>query len=342
MKEELENRGVETLIAPVAKISRAMLTPKGLVRFLLQVLSSLYGMRSALGGRRVDVVHSNTLAVLNGAVWAKMHRIEHVWHVHEIIEHPDMVRKCFPLMLSLFADKAVAISHAVADNLLRESPKLRNRITIIHNGMDPWGSANAQAVAAFRQHLGLDENDVLIALVGRINRWKGQLLFVQVAEILIGRGVKGVIFCIIGGPPPGQEHFRENLKAAVSTSAARSSLRILDFMEDIRVVWDACDIAVVPSTEPEPFGMVALEAMASAKPVVASRHGGLTEIVIPGETGFLFTPNVPQEFANALATLIADKALRISMGTAGRRRLEKSFRLDQYVRSFERLYEERI
>jgi len=339
LKQELDNRGVETHIAPVAKISRPVFTPMGLLRFPLAVLSSLRVMRRALVGKPVDVVHSNTLAVFSGAVWSLLHRRKHVWHVHEIIENPRVLRKGFPVVLSLFADKVATISKAVADNLVSEMPILSNKIEVVHNGMFPGKSAPKEEIWAFRKGLGLGEEDVLLALVGRINRWKGQHLLLRAAEILVEQGVKGVAFCMVGGPPQGQGHFRDELKTAIAASPARAFIHLLDYMDKVRVVWDSCDIAVVPSTEPEPFGMVALEAMVSAKPVVAARHGGLKEIVLHKETGLFFEPNNAQALAVALDALIADKALRESMGAAGRMRLESDFSLARYVRSFERLYE---
>ena len=339
LKQELDRKGVETFIAPVAKISRSVFTPMGLLRFPLTVLSSLLGMRRTLAGKAVDVVHSNTLAVFSGAMWSLFHRRKHVWHVHEIIENPIMVRKGFPLLLSLLADKVATISKSVAESLVIERPSLSKKIEVIHNGMTPGEPTPKEEVWAFRKELGVGEEDVLLALVGRINRWKGQRLFLSAAEILLGKGVKGVVFCIVGGPPQGQEYFRDELQAAVAASPDRACIHLLDYMEKIRVVWDSCDIAVVPSTEPEPFGMVALEAMASAKPVVAARHGGLAEIVLHNETGLLFEPNDAQALAAALARLINDKALRESMGAAGRMRFERYFSLSRYVSSFERLYE---
>jgi glycosyltransferase involved in cell wall biosynthesis len=105
-------------------------------------------------------------------------------------------------------------------------------------------------------------------------------------------------------------------------------------------VWDASDIAVIPSTEPEPFGMVALEAMAAVKPVIAANHGGLAEIVVEGETGFLVTPGSAIELAEAIKLLVADAPLRKRMGVAGELRYSKKFTLDRYVENMVRVYEQ--
>ena len=85
------------------------------------------------------------------------------------------------------------------------------------------------------------------------------------------------------------------------------------------------DICAVPSVWEEPFGLVAVEAMACERPVCASRVGGLQDIVVDGETGLLVAPGDAEALATALARLLDDAVLRRSMGTAGRRRVEEQY-----------------
>lgn len=86
--------------------------------------------------------------------------------------------------------------------------------------------------------------------------------------------------------------------------------------------WRRCSLAVAPSVWPEPFGLVALEAMISGRPVIASEIGGLSDTVVDGETGLLVTPGDPGALASALRRLLADRNLREQMGQAGRLRSE--------------------
>ena len=92
--------------------------------------------------------------------------------------------------------------------------------------------------------------------------------------------------------------------------------------EAVRLAWERCTLGVVPSVWREPFGLVALEAMAAARPVVASDIGGLSEIVAPGETGLLVAPGDAGELSDAIARLLDDPGLRARMGTAARERVE--------------------
>ena len=99
-----------------------------------------------------------------------------------------------------------------------------------------------------------------------------------------------------------------------------------------------CAIAVVPSLWPEPFGLVALEAMAMGRPVIASRAGGLPDIVADGESGLLVQPGDEEGLRRALLLLVADGDLRSRLGAGGRRRLEQHFSAEVVVPRYERLY----
>jgi glycosyltransferase involved in cell wall biosynthesis len=102
--------------------------------------------------------------------------------------------------------------------------------------------------------------------------------------------------------------------------------------------WRRCSLAVVPSVWPEPFGLVALEAMMSGRPVIASKIGGLSDTVVDGETGLLVVPGDPTVLATALRELLADRDLREQMGQAARRRSE-SFRAAAVVPRIEQVYQ---
>jgi glycosyltransferase involved in cell wall biosynthesis len=107
--------------------------------------------------------------------------------------------------------------------------------------------------------------------------------------------------------------------------------------EAVMEAWRRCSVAVAPSVWPEPFGVVVLEAMICARPVIASRAGGLAEIVVDGETGLLVPPDDPEALAKALRRLLADQDLRQKMGLAGKRRAEE-FRASAIVPRVEEVY----
>lgn len=335
---ELSAAGIESHVLPITRLSRATLSFRGLLGLPANLIKSIHAFNGVLSGRQVDLVHSNTLAVLSGAVWARWHRVPHVWHVHEIILRPKLVRRVYAELLDWFADAIICISNATKQNLLKDKPSLAKKIQVVWNGLARETQKDADAVRQYRDAVGMKDEEVLVALVGRINRWKGQHLLVEAAGLLWQQGVCNVRFLIVGSAPDGQEHFLSALQHAVNVSPAKQRFELQSFTQDVWPIWDACDIAVIPSTDPEPFGMVALEAMAASKPVVAANHGGLSEIVVHGETGLLVSPGDALALAEAIKKLSANSALRHEMGHAGLLRYQREFTLDRYVANISSVY----
>jgi glycosyltransferase involved in cell wall biosynthesis len=108
--------------------------------------------------------------------------------------------------------------------------------------------------------------------------------------------------------------------------------------EAVMAAWQRCRIALVPSLVPEAFGIVAIEAMSIGRPVIASRTGGLPDIVVDGETGLLVPPGDPNALRQAIERLIADRDLRECMGRAGRRRVAE-FQASTVVPRIEQVYQ---
>jgi glycosyltransferase involved in cell wall biosynthesis len=114
-------------------------------------------------------------------------------------------------------------------------------------------------------------------------------------------------------------------------------------LEKVRDFYRQADIFCAPSIWEEPFGLVAVEAMATGRPCVVADVGGLQDIVVPGETGYIFERGNPQALADALAPLLDDAALRRRMGDAGRRRVEERYTWDSVVQQhYPRIIEEAV
>ena len=98
------------------------------------------------------------------------------------------------------------------------------------------------------------------------------------------------------------------------------------------------DVFVLPSTSPEPFGIVLLEAMVNGVPVVATNHGGPRDVVVNGETGILVSPTDSKELSEAISKLLGNAELRRTMGENGRRRV-KMFSMEKQILKMTELYQ---
>ena len=116
-------------------------------------------------------------------------------------------------------------------------------------------------------------------------------------------------------------------------------IEIIEFQKEVRNVYLKSDIVVVPSIKPEPFGLVAIEAMSFGLPVIGTNMGGLKEIINHGETGYLFDLNSSNDFKNYLQILIDDETLRLKLGKNGRNRYKKLFQLENNLKNIKNVFD---
>lgn len=335
LRDELEQRNITVIIAPVLKLYRKMFTPKNMGLFFKQIKAGIATLDKLNEEYKFDLIYSNTLAVLLGMFYAKKRKIKHIWHVHEIIVHPKMIAHIFPKLLNKYADVVVCNSKATMNNLVLRQKELVNKTQVIHNGLKPLSD---DFVKISKEDLGFEKDDLVITLIGRINRLKGHkwLLNTFINNFQNNKNVKLVF---VGSPVVGQEYYLEEIEGIIKDKRLDDSVKILGFKKDLRPILNITDLLAVPSTEAESFGLVALEAMLAKKPVVGSNHGGLTEIIVDNETGFLVEPNNETELANAIQKLLSNKELRADFGIKGYERALKEFSEEKYISSFERLFE---
>jgi glycosyltransferase involved in cell wall biosynthesis len=166
------------------------------------------------------------------------------------------------------------------------------------------------------------------------------LLLAAVTE-LNHRGRAGALrLAIVGGAAPGLEDLPTALISQAEDGGFGQRCTLMPFVDDIWPVWFGSDIAVVPSTEPEPFGMVAIEAMAAGIPVIAAAHGGLLDIVVDEVTGLLFEPRSVLALANAIDRLVINVQLRRQLGEEGAKRQRDLFSVLSQVQKTAAIYDE--
>ena len=272
-----------------------------------------------------ELVFSNTLAVVVGAQWAKWNKLPHIWHIHEILLGPPPLVKLLGRLLDRTTPSPVVVSEAVKnhwDDRLKISEPV-----VIHNGI-PYGEFLC-GVQKSPHLLGIDQDKVIITMVGRINPGKGQMFFLEMARH-ISATYPQCHFVLVGDPFPGYESIEKEIQDYISQNRLENCVTNLGFREDIPAVLSMTDIFVLPSILPDSLPTVILEAMASACPVVATRSGGASEMVQEGKTGYLIPINGVEEGVNALIKLILSPELRKSMGAAGRAYVLEHFSLEGF------------
>ena len=339
LKEALEQEKIEVVIAPVLKLYRKLFTPKNILGFFSDIRKAFKIINELHKKHQFDLIYSNTLAVLLGIMYAWKKNIKHLWHVHEIIEKPNLFKKGFIQLLGLQSNSVIVYNSKATQFFWEANEKIVKKGMVIWNGLEiNFSEVTLTTVSEIRKNkFFIHSNEIVIALVGRISRWKGQMILLEAFNELIQKRTN-IKLVFVGAPPPNQENFQEDLEKKIAELQLEKNVIILPFQNEIQKIWQAIDIAVVPSTEPEPFGMVAIEAMLAHKPVIASNHGGLTEIVVDEQTGFLVAPNNQHELVVALEKLIQSEDVRKQMGQKGFDRVVTNFSVEHYVNSFEKLF----
>ncbi|NUY80140.1 glycosyltransferase family 4 protein [Flavobacterium sp. MAH-1] len=341
LKNRLESLGVQVIRSSVVKVKRGVLTPKFFLKLPFDVFTSIRKIRKELNGKEIHLVHSNAISVFIGAFYSFIFRRKHLWHVHEIIEHPKMLAYFYPKIVSLFSTHILFNSNATSLQFQKMKKGLERKSTIVHNGQNRVQPiSSAEEIRSIRTDLFRmkDPNHLVIGLVGRVSRLKGQGVLLK-AFVQLCQKYDSIHLVYVGSAPDGQEQFLENLHHKIEAAQLEAKVTVVDFQENIWPVYDALDIAVVPSTEPESFGLVATEAMLSRKPVVASRLGGLQEIIVEGHTGFLVMPKNATELAEKLETFIAHPEKIREFGENGYEVVIKNFSTEKYIGGVKDEYE---
>lgn len=332
LKTELEKENIKVVIAPVLKLYRKMFSLMNILKFCADIKKAFKVLDELNKEHKFDLIYSNTLAVLLGMIYSRKRQIKHIWHVHEIIVHPKIIASTFPKLLNKYADLIICNSYSTMKNLTDRSKMLEHKSVVIYNGIESTMHNETES----KEKFGFASHDLILTLVGRISRLKGHkwLLSTYINKLHKDSNIK---LLFVGSPVEGQEYYLDEIDEIISKNKLVDKVKILPFTKDLSQIWSITDIAIMPSTEAESFGLVALEAMLAKKPVVGSNHGGLTEIIVNNETGFLVEPNNETKLAEAISKLIENPELRKQFGENGYQRAINEFSVATYVSKFEKL-----
>jgi len=214
------------------------------------------------------------------------------------------------------------------------------RVHSVLNGLDAEEWCASVPATDIRAEFGVPPERPLIAIMSRLFPWKGHS---QLLEALaeVKRAGRDFTLLIVGDDDPratpGGGRYSTELHRLVAELDLTDQVVFTGFRSDASAIMAACDIYAMPTFE-EPFGMVFLEAMALAKPVVSLDSGGVPEVVEDGMTGLLSPPEDIAALARNVERLIDDEALRRTLGANGRARALEHFGPDRLAADMERVY----
>lgn len=341
LASELERLGVDFQFLSLAVIRRRYFKLTYLLAYCLEFLIAVWKVCRIIRCQKVAVVHSNTLAICPGAFAAKLMGIPHIWHVHEMLVCPHIIRKVLHFLATRLSDRVVCISEAVRQHVLEDQPGYTAKLIVIYNGLPLENYIAKGDGHEIRREFGVPEDAPLVGMVGRVNHWKGQIVLARAAKLLLAR-FPDAYFLSVGGVFADERHHMNALKSQVSELGIASRFLIKDFRRDVPEILAALDVYVHPSILPEPFGLVVLEAMAGGKVVVAASHGGPVEILEDKISGLLVQPGDPASLANGIAYCLEDRERNKAIGARAKERAFSKFHIRGYMANLQAVYDEML
>jgi glycosyltransferase involved in cell wall biosynthesis len=305
---------------------------------------SLLAVRTALArhiaARRIDLVHAYGLRP-SLLVRLLGRRPALVQAIHSVDAHRPQWQALLDRATAGRVDRYITNSEAGARFLAAERHVARARIRVVANGIDVEAVARAAADraarAATRAALGLDPARVVLLTVANLRAPKGLDVLVGTAARLAARAdaaAQPFVWLVAGDGPLAADLGRD-----IERRGLAGTVRLLGFRTDVAALLAAADVFCLTSRR-EGVPVAILEAMAAGRPVVATRVGGVAELVAAGETGILLSPGDPAATAAALAELIASPARRAALGTAGQARARAHFTIDRAQQEIVAVYDE--
>ncbi len=227
------------------------------------------------------------------------------------------------------ADRVVAVSKMMKADILKYFDIDEKKIKVIYNGIDISKWKETLTDYTLKEY-GIDEEYVLF--VGRTTKQKGMVYLIEAAKDIKAK----VVFCTSAPDTPEIEQMiTKKMKETTNTLWINKLLKEEQYIE----LYSNASVFACPSIY-EPFGIINLEAMACKTPVVASKVGGIKEVVVEGETGFFVEPAEPEQLSEKINKLLQDKALAKTFGENGRKRVEEYFDWKIIAKQTKEMYEE--
>lgn len=283
---------------------------------------------------KIDLIHSNAAASresICSAVVAKLAGIPFIYHAR-VLESSKGIEK----LLTRYSTIIIAISEKVKQKFSFVEDK--NKLIKICNAVDlDEFNPEIKRGEKVKEEFQIGRDEKIVGTVGRLYPLKGIDVFLKAVSKIERKSAK--IKFLIVGEDSSSGAYRKILEKQAEEMGVKRDVIFAGFRADIPELLSAMDVFVLPSLEDyEAFGRVVIEAMAMAKPVVATRSGGVPEIVEEGVTGILVPPGDAEALAEAIVTLLLDENRAKQMGLEGRRKIKRFYGLRTHLENIESLY----
>ncbi|MDI6839416.1 MAG: glycosyltransferase family 4 protein [bacterium] len=288
-----------------------------------------------------EIIHCNsatTRYAFYTALVSKLLCIPFIWHVRAVESAGWRDR-----VIAKLSTRIIAISEAVKEKF---SYVKVDKIRQIYNAVDTEVFKSGLDIEYLYNEFNIEKTKKVVGIFSRLDPWKGHRLFIDTARIVKGslnKGIplvynlhKDVIFLVVG---EGEESYKKQLFEYTEIHELKEDMIFTGFRKDIPELMNLCNVIVNTSIEPEAFGRTIIEAMACAKPVIATNMGGPKEIIEDKVDGFLLEPDAVS-IAKTIIELLQNQNLRNKIGKKAREKVIEKFSVEMQIKEIEKLYRE--
>jgi len=337
--EAIKKEGIDIRVMPYPIMRRKYFNPKGIVEYGLSFIKYSKELVKFAKEKQIDIVHTNTAAVLEGSYVSKKLKIPQLWSIHEIIVSPKMMFKLTSKLISKYSSITITDSAAVKLHLETSGYFKNGSIKVVYNGVDSNRFSPNNHSDYLNNEWSIPQYARIIGMMGRVNSWKGQSDFLKAANIIMKK-YPDVYTVFIGSAFEGEEWRERELAESIAASPYSNRIVSRGYRTDSEGIYKLFDVFVLPSTNPDPLPTVVLEAMATGKPIVGYRHGGVCEMVEEGTNGLLAEVRNSLDLAEKISNILDSDNLRITMGNNSRERLLKCFSIESYIKNYSDIYDD--
>jgi glycosyltransferase involved in cell wall biosynthesis len=317
LQTECEALGVKTLVMPLAG------------PFKLQWFRACLRL---IRSERVALIHGHEFsAILCGWIVATVAGVPFVATVHGKNYFWEKLRRRVAYRLVSRHGTMVVVSQDLKRFVCDKVGVAEKRVEVIYNGVAPAQTVTDEEAQKYKAELGISGRYPVLGVVGSLYPVKGHRFLLEAMPELLRRWPKAVLLVI------GRGELDVSLKEQVEQLAIGANVHFLGMRQDVPRLLSVLEAFVLPSLS-EGLSLALLEAMASGKPVVATRVGGNPELIDHGRTGFLVQPEDARDLAANLVKLLSDPGMMQQFGRQGAERVRQRFSMGQMVDRYRDLY----
>ena len=300
--KDLEKLNIEVIKHPIDK-KNPLLIIKNIIEFKKLFIE-----------KNIDLVHVRSRAPAWSAIFAaRILKIPIVttWHGH--VSNSSWFKKKYNSIMHK-GNALIANSNYTAENINKIYKIDKDKIDIIPRGVNTENFkasnfSDEEKINIKKEWKVFDQNKIILLLPARLTRWKGHEVVIKAIGLLKKEEFFKNIICLFAGNQKGSERYIQNLKRTITSLSLDEKIKLIGQIENMPLAYQASNIILSPSIQPEPFGRIPIEAQASGKIIISSNAGAVKETIKSGQdsTGFKVKPNSSEELARQIKLVIKMK-----------------------------------